>query len=151
MSATETLKRVSELLPDKQRERFLLLCAQFQNVPEDDEYLQILEAIGLMTLLWKEVPHDIAQTLDKASPLKANHQQLATFINQAVAQSIPSYEDLKLISERLETHELTLKRLLTSENAKHSRPPDYLLYVTLFVAGFIFNKFVFAFVVPVFF
>ena len=54
MADTSTLESISELLPVERRERFLQLVARFQSVPNDDEFLLILEAIGFMTLLYKD-------------------------------------------------------------------------------------------------
>lgn len=115
MSAVDTLQRISELLPDEQRQRFLLMCASFKNVPEDDEYLHILEAIGFMTLLWKQVPREISKILDGVTPIKTNHQDLEKMIRQVVSESVPSYEDLKVISRRLERSRTGAKTNINTE------------------------------------
>ena len=123
MSAIDTLKRVAQMLPSESRERFLLMCTRFQNVPEDDEYLQILEAIGLMSLLWKEVPEQIKTIIEGASPVEStNYQHLEKCIREAVNQSIPSHEDLRSFSAQLENHETTLKRLSRSQSGQEANP-----------------------------
>lgn len=112
MANTETLEQIADLLPSKQREEFLAMLVQFKTVPNDDEYLQILKAIGFMTLLWKEVPKEIKTILEGANPISETCQSVAGQIRQAVTEAIPSYEDLKLISQRLEHHDTALKRIL---------------------------------------
>lgn len=146
MSAKDTLRQVAEMLPDDRRERFLLMCTRFQNVPEDDEYLIILEVIGLMTLLWKEVPQEIAQVLEKATPIGSNHQHLELLIQQAVQASIPSFEDLKRMAERLENHEATLKRVTqvkTTPDQHRQIPRRWLWFVAGFSANFLFGYFLY--------
>jgi hypothetical protein len=110
MSATDTLEAVAELLPPERKLRFLAMAARFRSVPEDDEYLQILEAIGFMTLLWKEVPEDIRRIVAGASPAAGNIEDIAGILRATVRESIPTYEDLRQIVQRLESHEQLLIR-----------------------------------------
>ena len=112
MQATDTLEQIASMLPKERKERFLLMCSRFKTVPEDDEYLLMMEAVCLMTLLWKEVPHQIQEVLVKAAPANSNNEQLLLQLKKVISESIPSYEDLLRISERLESHEVALKRAL---------------------------------------
>lgn len=112
MNDLSTFEEIATLLPDGRRERFLAMATRFQDVPQDDEYLQILEAIGFMTLLWKEVPGEVKAVLAGANPISDTCESTATHIRDAVIQAIPSYEDLKQITNRLEAHELALKKTL---------------------------------------
>lgn len=123
MDANDTLESIASLLPADRRERFLKLCTRFQSVPEEDEYLQILEAIGFMTLLWKEVPREVENVLEGANPVTETCQSVAAKVREAVIESIPSYDDLRAISQRLESHELALKNTLAQ--AKRSFPKSY--------------------------
>jgi len=120
MANTETLERIAELLPQRDREQFFALIAQFKSVPDDDEYLQVLRAIGFMTLLWKEVPNEIKSILEGANPVSDTCHSVARQVREAVIEAIPSYEDLISISKRLEEHELALKRVLSSKNRSPS-------------------------------
>ncbi|WP_411845728.1 hypothetical protein AAFN60_19120 [Roseibacillus persicicus] len=113
MNDLSTFEEIASLLPDERRERFLSMVARFQTVPEDDEYLQILEAIGFMTLLWKEVPGEIKAVLAGANPISETCESTANHIRDAVIEAIPSYEDLTQITKRLEAHELALKKTTT--------------------------------------
>ena len=113
MANIDTLISVSGLLPEAQRERFLAMAASFQSVPEDDEYLQILEAIGFMTLLWKEVPGEVQKILEGANPVTETCHSVGVKVREAVIEAIPSYDDLKRINQRLESHELALKNTLS--------------------------------------
>lgn len=63
MKAMDTsIEAVAELLPPERRERFFALISRFENVPEDDEHLRILEAMGFLTLIMKAIPNEIAET-----------------------------------------------------------------------------------------
>jgi hypothetical protein len=139
MASTETLQSVAALLPTERRERFLSLCARFESVPEDDEYLQILEAIGFMTLLWKEVPGEVSAILEGANPVSETCHSVAAKVREAVIESIPSYDDLKKISQRLESHELALKNTLSRQNQPVDRAPGLsgLWGLFIFVLGLV--------------
>lgn len=126
MSAVDTLESVAALLPPERRERFLRMAATFRTVPEDDEYLQMLEAIGFMTLLWREVPREIRRVLEGANPVSETCESVAVQVRAAVIEAIPSYEDLKQISQRLEGHDLTLSRLLAQCSPAPSSQPRLL-------------------------
>lgn len=142
MSAVETLEAVAKLLPADRRERFLGMAARFRSVPEDDEYLQILEAIGLMTLLWREVPQEIQQVLEKANPVTETCQGVAGKVRDAVLEAIPSYEDLRKITQRLEAHELALKNTLATPVKTEHMPWFWIpaIFVLGVIAGLIACK-----------
>jgi len=114
MANTETLESIAKLLPQQQREQFLAMTVQFKTVPDDDEYLQILQAIGFMTLLWKEVPNEVRKILEGANPINETCHSIAGQVREAVVEAIPSYDDLQLTCKRLEEHELALKRTLST-------------------------------------
>jgi len=136
MADTSTLESISELLPVERRERFLRLVARFQSVPDDDEFLLILEAIGFMTLLYKEVPDEITKILAGANPINETHEGLSKLVKEAVSESIPSYDDLKRISERLENHELALKQTLQALVVPSKNRPSFgLLLTTILLLG----------------
>ena len=122
MANIDTLISVSSLLPEAQRERFLAMAASFQSVPEDDEYLQILEAIGFMSLLWKGVPGEVQKILEGANPVTETCHSVAAKVREAVIEAIPSYDDLKTICQRLEGHELALKNTLSRSVPPPSLP-----------------------------
>lgn len=134
MSAHETLEAVAEMLPPDRKVRFLAMVARFRSVPEDDEYLQVLEAVGFMTLLWKEVPEDIRRILAGASPVAASTEGIAGILRDTVRDAIPSHEDLRQIVRRLESHEQMLVRAarVPSPADKH-RPParHFVLFTSL--------------------
>lgn len=137
MNAINTLHRIAELLPEEEKQRFLLLSHKFINFSEDDELLLIIEAICLNTLLWKEVPEEISKILSGASPIPENHEQLKTMIDTAVREAVPSYQDLKSITKRLENHELALKKLSYPQpNNTHHRKGKTRWILTAFSVGF---------------
>lgn len=120
MADTETLEQIAMLLPHPQREQFLAMVTQFKCVPDDDEYLQILNAIGFMTLIWKEIPNEIRSILENSNPVTDTCHSVGRQVRDAVIEVIPSYEDLKLICKRLEEHEISLKRTLSNDRQKET-------------------------------
>ncbi|MCB1099441.1 MAG: hypothetical protein KDN22_27975 [Verrucomicrobiae bacterium] len=103
----ETLNRVAKLLPPEQQERFYTLIATLRKVPEDDEILLIIEAIGFMTLLWKEIPVQIEQILAAADGPGRNENcnaYLLAELRQTVQQSlnVPTYADMRQLAARWE-------------------------------------------------
>lgn len=133
MAETETLERIAGLLPHPQREQFLLMVTQFKSVPDDDEYLQILNAIGFMTLIWKEIPNEIRSILENSNPITDTCHTVGKQIRDAVVEAIPSYEDLKQISKRLEEHEVSLRRVLS--NRPELQPVRKPRSVFVFISG----------------
>jgi hypothetical protein len=133
MAATETLERIAGLLPHPQMEQFLVMVTQFKSVPDDDEYLQILNAIGFMTLIWKEIPNEIRSILENCNPINDTCHTVGGQIRDAVVEAIPSYEDLKQISKRLEEHEVSLRRVLS--NLTELQPDLKPRYIPLFIFG----------------
>lgn len=122
MSAgSETLERVADLLPPEQRERLLRVALKFRSLPEEDEFLQVLEAIGLMTLIWSRIPHEIHDILEGAKPVQPNLDFVNAQIRSAIQQSVPSFGDLRQISQSLQNQQAALKRHLHSP-AKPSLP-----------------------------
>lgn len=108
----ETLERVADILPPEQRERLLRVALRFRDIPEEDEFLQVLEAIGLMTLVWKEIPQEIHSILEGAKPIQPNAEFLSSTIRSIIRESIPSFEDLRQITQSLNQQQVALKRHL---------------------------------------
>lgn len=149
MSDQSSLTEIAKMLPPEQAERFLSLITRFKNVADDDEYLQILEAIGFMTLLWKEVPQAITTILEKANPITETCHTVSGHLREAVIEAIPSYDDLKSIVSQLGEHELALKRgLLAIQNHAPRKTPSVLGLVIFLVgiAGGIFLQSHFPFI-----
>ncbi len=117
-----TLERVAMMLPAEDKERFLILVARFRNVPQDDEYLLVLEAIGFMTLLWSSVPKEILRILEGANPVAESSASLRSMVREAVSESIPSHQDLRSIAHILRDHETALRAALAC--AKPARPAN---------------------------
>ena len=131
MANTQTLENIAKLLPQSEREQFLAMIAQFKTVPDDDEYLQILLAIGFMTMLWKEVPNEIREILEGANPITDTCHSVAKQVREAVIDAIPSYDDLILITKRLEEHELSLRRTATPNNRSSTARPILVFIASL--------------------
>lgn len=110
MSACDTLERVANLLDAPERDRFLTTVARCRNIPEDDEYLLVLEAIGFMTLIWDRVPTQVHSILEGAKPASLSTEYLRAQIRESIAESIPSFEDLRQISQSLKQQQAIQNR-----------------------------------------
>ena len=139
MADTTHLEAFAGMLPDAQRERFLQLAVRFQSVPEDDEFLLILEAIGFFSLILKEIPTELSKLLEGASPIQESHQGLCQLVKQAVSETIPSYEDLKRMTERLENHDIALAQMLRGDSPTRSKSKSgsHLLVVVVVILAFV--------------
>ena len=135
IAATDTLERVAMLLEGDERERFYAMIARFRSVPEDDEYLQILEAIGFMTLIWSRVPTEVETILAGANPITESCQSVATHVEKAVSGAIPSQEDLRQIVQSLGEHELVLESAIRSIQPVHKTSSGSLPVVAAFLLG----------------
>ncbi len=148
MANTETLERIAKLLPQQEREQFFAMIARFKSVPDDDEYLQIINAVGLMTLLWKEVPNEIRKVLEGANPISDTCHSVARQVREAVTDAIPSCEDLVLVSKRLEEHELALKRLLASNKKTQPGSSNVIGRFLFTVSGTLLGLFLYQYLAP---
>lgn len=120
------------MLSPQDRERFLLVVAKFRNVPQDDEYLLVLEAIGFMTLLWKAVPKEIQAILENANPVTGTSAEVAKVVGEAVTQAIPSQQDLRTIAQSLREHETALRNLSRVATASSDHSPAFLILALVF-------------------
>jgi hypothetical protein len=144
MADTTHLEAFAGMLPDAQRERFLQLAVRFQSVPEDDEFLLILEAIGFFSLILKEIPTELSKLLEGASPIKESQQRLCKLVKEAVSETIPSYDDLKRMTERLENHDIALAQMLRegSPSRPNAKTGGLLLSVILIPLTFVAGMFI---------
>ena len=99
MANTTTLESLAELLPPDSRERFFAIASKFRNVPEDDDHLQMLEAVGFMMQTMVGVPTQIADLLNSAPQQLSTedsahlHSEIAAVLTQSL--DTPSYKDLR--------------------------------------------------------
>lgn len=98
---------MATLLPEERRERFFLAVAKFRRAPEDDEFLQILEAVGFLALALHEIPQEIARSLDKLQGGLSEHQRedLRQDVEEVLKASLdtPSYKDLRGLVQEMRT------------------------------------------------
>lgn len=130
--ASGTIERVAELLPPDERERLLRVALRCRNLPDDDELLLLLEAIGIMSLLWQRIPKEIHGILEASQPQSPNSDYVCERIRAAVRESIPTFDDLRSLSQTIQQQQLALKRLLSTAG---NTPKVSLIGV--FAAGFI--------------
>ena len=144
MADTSHLESFAKMLPDPQRERFLQLAVRFRSVPEDDEFLLILEAIGFYSLILKEVPTELSRLMEGASPVQESQQGLCQLVKKAVSETIPSYEDLKRMTERLENHDIALAQMLRGEmpSRSNAKAGGQLLVVVVIILAFLAGVYV---------
>ena len=99
MSDTTALESLSDLLPAERREQFFKFVSKFRSRPEDDDHFQLLEAIGFIMLVMREIPEQIAGIIDQAQGKlgQSETEQLRSEIVAVLHESIdtPSYKDLR--------------------------------------------------------
>ena len=99
MADTRALESIADLLPEEKRERFFSTVVKFRNVPENDAYLQLLEATGFIMLVLKEIPDELSRVLDKIRHGMSEDQQRAIRDDmKAILEAsidTPSYKDLR--------------------------------------------------------
>lgn len=110
MADIQNLEGVAQLLPPERRERFHLVIQKYKSVPEDDDHLVMLEAMGFIALFMKELPAEISQLLDQAGKQLTEDQveSLGTQFGEILTSSLdtPSYKDLRgLVQTMRETYE----------------------------------------------
>ncbi|MDA0810813.1 MAG: hypothetical protein O3C21_00250 [Verrucomicrobia bacterium] len=133
MADTDALESLAELLPPNRRERFFAIASKFRDLPEDDDHLQMLEAVGFIMLVMKEVPGEIAEMLRTArgGMDEAMAAQLRSEFVEVLTQSLdtPSYKDLREAMLSIRDHEnrfrlkveTMLKRLSESDRCHKQR------------------------------
>ena len=101
-----SMKRIAELLPAQDRERFLAMATRLKNAPEDDEFLMVIEAMGFMTLLWQEVPNKVREVITSASDTNdiESNAFLASELKAVVVEAInvPTYTDMRELAGKWE-------------------------------------------------
>ena len=99
MPESTAFSALAEKLPPKQKAQFLATSLRLKNLPPDDELVVALEALGFTTLILKEIPREIAETVSKMrSGLDdAQREGLQEDIEEVLKRSIdtPSYKDLR--------------------------------------------------------
>ncbi len=94
-----SFKDLAVLIPEEQREHFFETVSKFEVVPDDDEYLLLLEALGFLTVVFDKVPQRITEALDRAESGLSEDQAAAlqrrfeTILKDSV--DTPSYKDLR--------------------------------------------------------
>lgn len=99
MGDIANLESVAKLRPVDQRERFYLTIQKYRKVPDDDDHLIMLDAMGFIALFMKELPNEIRTLLDHASQRLSEDQAttLGEEFKQILTNSLdtPSYKDLR--------------------------------------------------------
>ena len=109
MADLSALHSIAELLPAERRERFFEIANKFATAREDDDHLQMLEAVGFMLVVMKEIPAELAQILQAAQPGigGAEPERLRTELASVLTESLdtPSYKDLRDTVSAMRDHE----------------------------------------------
>ena len=99
MSDTAVLESLSDLLPEERREQFFKFVSKFRSRPEDDDHFQLLEAIGFIMLVMREIPEQVAAIIDQAQGKlgQSETEQLRSDFVAVLHESLdtPSYKDLR--------------------------------------------------------
>ena len=114
-ASVSTMEHIAELLPPDRRERFFELLAKFRNVPEDDEFLMLVEAVGFSTLLLQNVPQEVRSILDEKLGYNALTEAASDHIESAIKKSfdVPSFRELRDLLSEMQA--LTAKEIEASQ------------------------------------
>jgi hypothetical protein len=114
MADTEALESLAEILPADRREQFFAFVSKFRSRPEDDDHFQLLEAIGFIMLVMKEIPDQIAGIIDQAQGKlgQSESEQLRSEIVAVLNESLdtPSYKDLRETMLAIRDHEARFRQ-----------------------------------------
>lgn len=134
-----TLESLAELVPEEHRERFFAIARKFRTVPEDDDHLQMLEAVGFMMLVMDEVPARIAAILAGAKRQIGEEEgdQLRSEIVAALTESLdtPSYKDLRQTMASIRDNEDRFRRRVDDLHRSLSRTAKAVRGSTLALSG----------------
>lgn len=136
--------RIGRLLPEEHRERFFAMVSRLDDMPQDDEILLIMEGMGLMTLLWREVPEEIDSILKQAKPADTVGSRettafLLSEIGRVVRETLdqPTHEDLRALMGELRDSQRefhgSVRRLEQSQGQRSKRPTFWKAFVGLLV------------------
>ena len=116
MADLAAIDRIADFLPDSERERFLRIVARLKDVPEDDEYLLVLEAIGFISLILKEIPDRVKDVLAASAPAdeggaNGSSEYLLRRISEEIPKAVqlPNLEDLRLLFHEFATANASLR------------------------------------------
>ncbi|MEM7312651.1 MAG: hypothetical protein AAF497_05815 [Planctomycetota bacterium] len=98
MADTVSLHAVSELLPPEHQERFAEIVRYFEELPEDDETVQLVTAMGIVALTMSQIPEKVSALLKEAHDVLSEDQAktLGDQFREILTSSldIPSYRDM---------------------------------------------------------
>ncbi|NCF90874.1 MAG: hypothetical protein GWQ05_07935 [Verrucomicrobiaceae bacterium] len=95
------IEAMAKLLPDDHRERFFEIMSRFSKAPDDDEHMQLLEAIGFTAMITQRVPEEIAAIVEKMesgfsdAQFQSLQRRLETLLKNTI--DTPSYKDLRTL------------------------------------------------------
>ncbi len=116
MAETANLESVAKLLPPDQRERFYLTIQKFRTVPQDDDHLVMLDAMGFIALFMKELPAEFGKLIDQAGQRLTEDQSnaLGDQIREILTSSldVPNYKDMSEMTKAYQKGHQQSGRLL---------------------------------------
>ncbi len=102
MAEIVNLESVAKLLPKEQREQFYLIVQKYKTVPQDDDHLVMLDAMGFIALFMNELPRKIGKLLDQAGQRLTEDQAtaLGNQFSEILQNSldVPNYQDMTKVT-----------------------------------------------------
>lgn len=104
MAEITTLESVAKLLPADRREQFYLTIQKYRTVPQDDDHLIMLDAMGFMALFMSKLPAEIGSLLDQAALLtdeqtNALGDQFGEILTSSL--DVPNYKDMSELTRAI--------------------------------------------------
>ncbi len=97
MADISNLETIAKLLPADQREQFYLTIQKYRKVPQDDDHLVMLDAMGFIALFMSKLPTEISRLLEQAEGLtdqqaKALGDQFSAILTSSL--DVPNCRDM---------------------------------------------------------
>jgi hypothetical protein len=77
---------LARLVPEELQKEYYRVLAHARTLSPDDEMLRILEAMGILALLTRHTPKDIADERERFQEMLALHQQTSVKTQQETAR-----------------------------------------------------------------
>jgi hypothetical protein len=95
---------LARLVPEELQKEYYRVLAHTRTLSPDDEMLRILEAMGILALLTRHTPKDIADERERFQEMLALHQQTSVETQQETARYVHELESrLKSLPAEVET------------------------------------------------
>ncbi len=116
MADTTTLQSIGDLLAPEHQERFAEILRYFEELPDDDEAVQLVTATGLVALTINQIPERVSTLLEEAHEVLSEDQAtaLGNQFREILTSSldVPNYKDMSEMTRAYQKGHQQSDRLL---------------------------------------